>query len=62
MGLLLLEKKYKGIKTIIAVIHRLDLAPSYDRIMVMKAGAIIEQGTYDELMAQKGAFYELVHK
>jgi ABC-type multidrug transport system fused ATPase/permease subunit len=58
----LLEKKYKGAKTIIAVIHRLDLAPSYDRIFVLKAGSIVEQGTYDELIASKGAFYELVQK
>jgi ABC-type multidrug transport system fused ATPase/permease subunit len=26
----------------------------------MKAGEIIETGTYDELMARKGAFHELV--
>jgi len=53
------EKKFRGKKTIIAVIHRLDLTPSYDRIIVLKAGSIIEQGSYDELMARKGAFYEL---
>jgi len=58
----LIETKYRGNKTIIAVIHRLDLTPSYDRIIVMKAGSIVEQGTYDELMAREGAFYELVHK
>ena len=58
----LLETKYKGAKTIIAVIHRLDMASSYDRIIVLKAGSIIEQGTYDELIASQGAFYELVHK
>ena len=58
----LLEKKYKGTKTIIAVIHRLDMASSYDRIIVMKAGSIIEQGSYDELIARQGDFYELVQK
>jgi ABC-type multidrug transport system fused ATPase/permease subunit len=58
----LLEKKYKGTKTIIAVIHRLDMASSFDKIIVLKAGSIIEQGTYDELIALQGAFYELVHK
>ena len=58
----LLDKKYRGTKTIIAVIHRLDMTPSYDRIIVMKAGSIIEQGSYEELMALKGAFYELVEK
>ena len=58
----LLEKEYKGAKTIIAVIHRLDMAPSYDRILVMKAGSIIEQGTYEELIDRQGAFYDLVSK
>ena len=55
----ILEDKFRGNKTVIAVIHRLDLAPSYDRIVVLKAGTIIEQGSYDELMARKGAFYDL---
>jgi len=55
----LLETDYRGRKTVIAVIHRLDLTPSYDRIVVMKAGRIVEQGTYDELMERKGAFYDL---
>ncbi len=54
-----IETQYKGKKTIIAVIHRLDLTPSYDRIFVLKTGKIIEHGTYDELMTRKGAFYEL---
>lgn len=58
----LIETRYRGKKTIIAVIHRLDMTPAYDRIIVLKAGSMIEQGTYDELMARKGAFYELVHK
>ena len=55
----LLENEFKGKKTVIAVIHRLDLTPAYDRIVVLKAGRIVEQGTYDELMARKGDFYEL---
>ncbi|MBL4901580.1 MAG: ABC transporter ATP-binding protein/permease [Desulfocapsa sp.] len=55
----LLENEFKGKKTIIAVIHRLDLTPAYDRIIVLKAGRIVEQGTYDQLMERKGDFYEL---
>ncbi len=55
----LLENEFRGRKTVIAVIHRLDLTPSYDKIIVLKAGTIIEQGTHDELMARKGVFYDL---
>ncbi len=56
----LMDNRFRGNKTVIAVIHRLDLAPSYDRIFVLKSGSLIEQGTYEELMAKKGAFHALV--
>ena len=48
-------------KTIISIIHRLDLAQFYDRILVMDNGAIVEDGTYDQLMQQEGAFFRLYH-
>ncbi len=47
--------------TVIAVLHRLDITPAYDRIMVMKNGALVESGNFDELIGKKGAFYELFH-
>ncbi|HFQ89156.1 MAG TPA: ABC transporter ATP-binding protein [Desulfobulbus sp.] len=56
----LLEERFRGNRTVISVIHRLDLAPGYDRIMVLQNGSLVEQGTYDELMAHRGAFYELI--
>ncbi len=55
----ILETDFRGRKTVVAVIHRLDLTPAYDRIVVLKAGRIVEQGTYDELMKKKGDFYGL---
>ncbi len=55
----MLDNNFRGRKTIISVIHRLDLTPSYDKIYVLKNGTIIEEGNYRELMARKGAFYEL---
>jgi len=56
----LLNGRLKGKSTVLAVVHRLDIIKKYDRIAVMKAGKIVELGTYDELMAGKGMLYELV--
>jgi ABC-type multidrug transport system fused ATPase/permease subunit len=56
----LMERRWKGKKTVISVAHRLDIVRNYDKIAVMKAGKIIEIGPYDQLMAKKGVFYELV--
>jgi ABC-type multidrug transport system ATPase subunit len=55
----LLETRLKGRTTVIAVVHRLDIVKNYDQVAVMKAGKIIEMGRYDELVARKGALYEL---
>ena len=57
----LIDSKWKGKATVIAVVHRLDIIKSYDRIAVMKAGKIGEIGTYDELIDRKGMLYELIH-
>ena len=56
----LLETRWKRKSTLIAVAHRLDTIRNFDKIAVMKAGKIIEMGGYDELIARKGALYELV--
>ncbi|MBE7003126.1 MAG: ABC transporter ATP-binding protein [Ruminococcaceae bacterium] len=47
--------------TRIVVTHRLDeaLLRRYDGILMLKNGAVCEQGRFDELMAQKGQFYAL---
>jgi ABC-type multidrug transport system fused ATPase/permease subunit len=58
----LLETRWKKKSTVISVVHRLDTIKNYDRVAVMKAGKILEIGTYDELMARKGMLYELVGK
>ena len=55
----LLETRWKGRSTVIAVVHRLDIIKNYDRIAVMKAGKVGEMGTYDELIAREGMLYEL---
>ena len=46
-------------KTIIAISHRLSTVKKADVIYFMKDGTIAEQGTYDELIARRGEFYEM---
>lgn len=57
----LLETYWKDKSTLISVVHRLDIIRNYDKIAVMKAGKIIEMGTYNELMDEHGVLHELVH-
>lgn len=45
--------------TTFLVAHRLSTIKNADRIAVVNNGRITEIGTYDELMAKKGEFYEL---
>jgi ABC-type multidrug transport system fused ATPase/permease subunit len=56
----LIDTRWKGKSTIISVVHRLDIIKNYDKVAVMKAGKIIELGSYNELIARKGVLYELV--
>ena len=51
-------KLMKG-RTSFIVAHRLSTIQNADRILVMKDGTIIEQGNHEELLAQKGFYYNL---
>ncbi len=46
-------------KTSIVVAHRLSTIKNADLILVMKDGAVLEQGNFGELMAKNGAFADL---
>lgn len=48
--------------TRIVIAHRLSTIKQCDRIIVLDGGKIAEDGTYEELLAKKGYFYELVER
>lgn len=48
--------------TRIVIAHRLSTIRACDRIIVLDQGKIMEDGTYDELIAKKGFFAELVER
>lgn len=46
-------------RTTFVIAHRLSTVRNSDAIMVLEQGEIIERGDHDELLAQKGRYYEL---
>ena len=46
-------------RTVFVIAHRLSTVRNSDVIMVLDHGRIIERGTHDDLIAQKGQYYSL---
>jgi ABC-type multidrug transport system fused ATPase/permease subunit len=52
-----LERLTKG-RTTFIVAHRLSTVRNADKILVLEKGKIVEQGTHQELIKKKGAYYK----
>ena len=46
-------------RTVFVIAHRLSTVRNADVILVLEHGEIIERGNHDELIKQKGKYYQL---
>jgi len=53
-----MDKLMKG-RTVFVIAHRLSTVKNSDVIMVLDQGKIIERGSHDDLIEQKGRYYQL---
>ncbi len=51
--------EYSGDKTAIIVTHRMALAKLADRVLVMKNGKIVQDGTHEQLLQEEGEYKKL---
>ena len=48
-------------RTVFVIAHRLSTVRNADAILVLEQGAVVERGSHDELLEQRGVYYQLYH-
>jgi ATP-binding cassette subfamily B protein len=58
----LIEKGLDGLmkgRTVFIIAHRLSTVRNSNAILVLEQGKVVERGDHDDLLAQKGKYYQL---
>jgi len=48
-------------RTVISVAHRLSTVRNFDRIVVLQAGGVVEDGAPEDLLRRRGVYQGMVH-
>jgi ATP-binding cassette subfamily B protein len=55
-------RKFMRARTTLLISHRVSTVREADKIIYLRGGEIIEQGSHEELLARRGAYYELYRR
>ena len=58
----LIERGLDGLmkgRTVFVIAHRLSTVRNADAILVLENGRVVERGNHDDLLAQRGRYYQL---
>ena len=55
-------RQFMRVRTTLLISHRVSTVRDADKIVYLRAGEIIEQGSHNELLARRGAYYELYRR